>query len=169
MWLLTFGYDEKNMKRWNIIAAGIILGVGLTAALLFVGPRSQTRVIDRPYGDVVAYLCRVFKTDLTQTGLHSAVWGPTFLDPTTQYFTETYDFSENGELNFQARYYQIGGEDDTFNVRKLSNTQTVLTVNHVIRFFAVFSKCTGKEISILNAIEDDLRNDARTSGDTERR
>jgi len=154
------------MKQLLAIATASLALVALAGAILLVGPKSQTRVLNRPYADVVAYLCGVFKTDLTKTGLHSEVWGPTFLDTTTQYFVETYDFSPNKELRFQARYYQIGGEDNTFTIRRLNERQPKMTVDQVIHFFAVFPKCTGRELKILDTIQKDLENESRTTGRT---
>jgi len=148
----------KPRRRYIWLAVAAVLVIAVVVAWTIPGVRYQSRVLPHPFSRVIAYLSHVFKTDLTEHGLHSSVWGPRFLDPDTQYFTETYRYTPGERLRFQARFYQIGGEDNTFTVEALADGNTKLTVDQVVRFFLVFPKCTSSEIRILDAIEQDMKN-----------
>ena len=154
--------DPRPVKRSLAITTAIIAAVAVAGVLLFVGSRSQACVINCPFADVVSYLSGAFNTDLTQTGKHTRAWGPKFLDTETQYFVEPSAFSPDQELRFRAWYYQIGGEDNAFIIRRLNDRQTEITVDQVIRFLAVFPKCTIRERRILNSIQEDLESESRT-------
>jgi len=159
---LGTGTDPRPVKRSLAITTAIIAAIAGAGVLLFVGSRSQARVINCPFADVVSYLCGAFNTDLTQIGKHTVAWGPKFLDTGTQYFVEPRVFLPDQELRFRAWYYQIGGEDNAFTIRKLNDRQTEITVDQVIRFLAVFPKCTVRERRILNSIQEDLERESRT-------
>ena len=156
--------DPRPVKRSIAVAFAIIAAIAGVGVLLVVGPRSQTRVINCPFADVVSYLGGAFKTDLTKTGKHMMAWGPRFLDTETQYFVEPSAFSPGQELRFRAWYYQRGGEDNAFIIRRLNDSQTEITVDQVIRFLAFFPKCNASERKILSSIQQDLENESRTTG-----
>ena len=147
----------KRKRRYIWLTAVGFLVIAVVIAWNLPGLRSQSRVLPHSFPQVVAYLSHVFNTDLTQHGLHSEVWGPKFLDTTTHYFTETYRYTPDKVLRFQARFYQIGGEDNTFTVETLDGGETRLTVDQVVKFFLVFPFCTSSEIRILNTIEADMK------------
>ncbi len=54
-------------------------------------------------------------------------------------------------------YYQIGGEENIFTIRKLNEKQTKIAVDQTIRFIITFPDSPGRERSILNAIEKELK------------
>ncbi len=142
----------------------MIVTIAVAGIFLFVGSRSQARVINCPFADVVSYFCGAFHTDLTQSGKRTMIWGPKFLDTGTQYFVEPRVFLPDQELRFRAWYYQIGGEDNAFIIRRINDRQTEITVNQVIRFLAVFPKCTVRERRLLNSIQEELESESRTRG-----
>jgi len=145
----------KRKYIWLAVIGAILIAVLVAWNLPRL--RSQSRVLPYSFSQVTAYLSHVFKTDLTEHGLHSEVWGPKFLDTTTHYFTETYHYTPDRRLRFQARFYQIGGEDNTFTVEPTDDGQTRLTVDQVVTFFVVFPYCKSSEVRILNTIESDMK------------
>ena len=147
----------KHERRYIWLGVAGVLLIALLIAWNLPGRRSQSRVLPYSFSQVVTYLTHVFKTDLTEHGLHSEVWGPNFLDTTTHYFTETYRYTPGKLLRFQARFYQIGGEDNTFTVEALDGGETRLTVDQVVKFFLVFPYCKSSEVRILNTIEKDMK------------
>ena len=147
----------KRKRRYIWLTVAGVLVIAVVIAWNFPGLRSQSRTLPYSFPQVVAYLSHVFKTDLTEHGLHSEVWGPKFLDTTTHYFTETYRYTPGKTLRFQARFYQIGGEDNTFMIEALNDAETKLTVDQVVKFFLVFPYCTSSEVRILDTIEKDMK------------
>lgn len=154
----------KPVKHGFVAAIAMIVTIAVAGIFLFVGSRSQARVINCPFADVVSYFCGAFHTDLTQSGKRTMIWGPKFLDTGTQYFVEPRVFLPDQELRFRAWYYQIGGEDNAFIIRRINDRQTEITVNQVIRFLAVFPKCTVRERRLLNSIQEELESESRTRG-----
>lgn len=151
-------------KRSLAVAIAFIVTIAAAGILLFVGSRSQTRMINCPFADVVSCFCGALHADLTQSGKRTTIWGPKFLDTGTQYFVDTSVFLPDQELRFRAWYYQIGGEDNAFIIRRINDRQTEITVDQAIRFLAVFPKCTARERRLLNSIQKELESESQPRG-----
>lgn len=102
--------DPRPVKRSLAITTAIFSAITGAGVLLFVGARSQARVINCPFADVVSYFSGAFNADLTQTGKHTMAWGPKFLDNWDAIFRGTSCLLTDQELRFRAWYYQIGGK-----------------------------------------------------------
>ena len=145
-----------NKNRIVLIA---VIGAIIIAAVLFIRlPLSQSAVLNASFDDVTKYMADIFKADVTacQTN-HASVWGPHFLASDTQYWIETEKYEPAKLLQFQAWYYQIGGEYNIFTIEKIDASTTRLTVNQTVRFFITLPYWPRAERAIINAIETDLK------------
>ncbi len=117
------------------------------------------KIIDYSFSEVTGYLAEKFKIDVTSCiKEHPEVWGPDFLDKGTLYWIETEEYIPNKKLKFEARYYQIGGEESIFTIKSLGENQTEISIDRTIRFFIKMPNFGRSEKRILNIIEKDLKN-----------
>ncbi len=130
--------------------------------------KSQSRIYEHSFSDIVNYLSTKFTLDVTACGgeaeYHPGVWGPNFLDESTIYAIETELYIPERELKFKAWFYQIGGEENIFVIKKLNEKQAKMTVDYKglpSRFDLPFFLL--RERSILNIIGKEL-NDFVTYG-----
>lgn len=142
-------------KRTRIITAVLVAVVSLPI-IGYIAARTLSRVqsttirVAAPFTDVVSYLSREFRADLTKPGLHVSVRGVPFLATNETYFVEVYDSVPGRELFFQARFGQIGNEYNTFRIRSVTPTETEISVNQFAEMALLFSSCREAEREMLD-------------------
>ena len=142
---LTFGRKRymNQLPHRRFSTAVKATAIFASSVVVFAVWPPQSTTLNFPFEQAIDYMNYAFRTNMTSS---SAVWarGPAFLSTHTVYTISDIKYHPGDRLEFMAWFAQIGGEYNSFVVRKRASDKTRISIDQRTTPFIPYASWIGE-------------------------
>jgi hypothetical protein len=137
--------NKPPLRRYSTaLKATVIFAVSV---VIFAVWPPQSTTLNYPFEQAIDYMNYAFRTNMTSSSTVWA-WGPAFLSTNTVYSISDIKYNPGDRLEFMAWFAQIGGEYNSFVVRKRTSDKTSISIDQRTAPFIPYVSWIGERVSL---------------------